>query len=58
MKFAPSLTGDINHQSSHWNNGKIAGNSAYVQTETLNFNIARQVVIVYFYTCSNHGWLH
>jgi len=32
-KFSPFLTGDINPQSSHWNNGKmkIAYNSAYIQ---------------------------
>ena len=42
------LTEDINPQSSHWNNGKmkIACNSAYVKTETLNFTFARQVIIV------------
>ena len=47
-KSAPSLTGDINPQSYHWNNGKmkIAYNSAYVQTETLNFT--QQAVVVYF----------
>jgi len=28
---------------------KIAYNSAYVQTETLNFTFARQAIIVYFY---------
>jgi len=33
---------------------KIACNSAYVQTETLNLTFARQAVIVYFYICSNH----
>jgi len=35
-KFGPSLTGDINIQSSCWNNGKmkIAYNTAYVQTFT------------------------
>jgi len=51
-----SLTEDINPQSSHWNNGKmkIACNSAYVQTKTLNFTFARQAVIVYFCICSNH----
>jgi len=34
-KFVPSLTGDINSQSSHWINGKmkIVFNSAYVQIE-------------------------
>jgi len=30
------------------NKMKIAYNSAYVQTETLNFTLARQAVIVYF----------
>jgi len=42
-------------QCSHWNNGKmkIACNSAYVQTETLNFTFARQAIIVYFYNCCN-----
>ena len=49
-KIAPSLTGDINPQSSHWNNGKmkIFYNPAYVQRETLNFIFARRAVIVYF----------
>jgi len=53
-EICPSLTGDVNPQSSHWNNGKmkIACNSAYVRTETLNFTSARQAVIVYFYICS------
>jgi len=32
---------------------KIAYNSAYVQTGTLNFTFARQAAIVYFYLCSN-----
>jgi len=31
----------------------IAYNSAYIQTEALNFTFARQAVIVYFYVCSN-----
>jgi len=41
-KFAPSVTGDINPQSSHWYNGKmkIACNSAYIHTKTLNFTFA------------------
>jgi len=30
---------------------KIACNSAYIQTETLNFIFIRQAVIVYFYIC-------
>jgi len=48
-KFAPSLTGDINAQSSNWNNGKmkIAYNSAYVQTETFNCTLTPQAIIVY-----------
>jgi len=47
--FAPSLTGDIHTQSSHWNNGKmkIAYNSAYVQIETFNFTFAQKAIIVY-----------
>jgi len=51
----PSLTGDINSHSSHWNNGKmtIAYNCAYIQIETLNCTFAQQAVIVYFYLCSN-----
>jgi len=55
-KFAPSLTEDINHQSSHWNNGKMktACNSVHIQTETLNLTFAQQAVIVYCYICSNH----
>jgi len=32
---------------------KIACNSAYVQTETLNLTFAQQAVIVYFYLCSS-----
>jgi len=54
-KCAASLTGDINPQSSHWNNGKmkIAYNSAYVQLETVNFTFNRQAIIVHFYLCSN-----
>jgi len=50
-KFASSLTGDINPQSSHWNNRKmkIAHNSAYVQMEAVNFTFALQAVIVYFF---------
>jgi len=32
---------------------KIAYNFAYVQTETLNFTVVQQAVIVYFYLCSN-----
>jgi len=49
-KFAPSLTGDINPQSSHWKNGKIkiAYNSAYFQIETFNCTFAQQAVIVHF----------
>jgi len=50
-KFAPSLTGDVNPpQNSHWNNGrmKISCNSAYVQTETLNFTFAQQAIFVNF----------
>jgi len=48
-KFAPSLTGDINPPKFPLNNVKmtIAYNSAYIQTETLNFTFARQAVIVY-----------
>ena len=44
------LTENINPQSSYWSNVKmkIAYNSAYIQTETLNFTFARQAVIVYF----------
>jgi len=40
----PSLTGDTNLQSSHWNNGKmkIAYNFAF-----------GQAIIVYFYLCFN-----
>jgi len=55
MRFAPSLTGDINPQSAYWNNGKMktAYNSTYLETETLNFTFAWQAVIVYFYLCSN-----
>jgi len=54
-KYAPSLTGDINPQSSHRNNGKIkiAYNSANIQIETFNFTFAQQAIIVYFYLCSN-----
>jgi len=54
-KFAPSLIGDINPLSSHWNNEemKIAYNSAYIQIETFNFTFAQQAVIMYFYLCSN-----
>jgi len=48
---SPFLTADFNPQSFQWNN---AYNSAYVQTETLNFTITRQAVIVYFYICSTH----
>jgi len=46
--FAPSLTGDINAQSSHWNSGKMksAYDSAYVQIETLNFTFAQQAFTV------------
>jgi len=42
-KFAPSLTGYINPQSSQQNNVKmtITNNSAYVQTETSNFTFAQ-----------------
>jgi len=49
-KFAPSLTGDINRQSSHWNNGKmkIAYNCAYVQKETFKFHLAWQAIVVLF----------
>jgi len=49
-KLAPSLTGDFNPKSSHWNNGKmkIAHNSAYVQIETFHFTFTEQAVIVYF----------
>jgi len=55
MKFVPSLTGDINSQSSHWNNGKIkiAYNSAFIQIETFNFTFAQQAIIVYVYLCFN-----
>jgi len=51
----PSLTGDINAQSSYWNNEKvkIAYNSAYIQTETFNFTFAQHAIIVYVYLCSN-----
>jgi len=54
-KHFPSKTGDINPQSSHWNNGKmkITCNSAYVWTETFNFTFAGHATIVYFYLCSN-----
>jgi len=54
-KFAPSLTGDINVQSSHWNNGKmkIVYNSAYVQIETFNFTFNPQAIIVYSCLCAN-----
>jgi len=53
--FAPSLTGDIHAQSSHWNNGKMknAYNSAYVQTEMFNFTFAQQAIIMYVYLCSH-----
>ena len=53
--FAPSLTGDINAQSFHWNNGKmkIAHDSAYVQIKTFSFTFDEQAFIVYFYLCSN-----
>jgi len=36
-KFAPSLTGDINPQSSHWNHGKMktAYDSAYIQKRSI-----------------------
>jgi len=54
-KFAPFITGDTSHRSTHWDNGKmkISCDSAYVQTETLNFIFARQTIMVYFYLCSN-----
>jgi len=54
-KFAPSLTEDMNPQSSHWKNWKmkIAYNSAYLQMETLNFTFVWQAIIAYFYLCSN-----
>jgi len=44
MKFARSLTGDINIHSSHWNNEKmkIVYNSPYVEIETFNFTFAPQ----------------
>jgi len=32
---------------------EIACNSAYVQTESLNFTFAQQAIIVYIYVCSN-----
>jgi len=50
-----SLTGDINAQSSHWNNGKmkIAHNSAYVRIETFDFTFTQHAIIVYVYLCSN-----
>jgi len=40
-RFSPSVTGEINAQSSHWNNWKmkIASNSAYVQIEMFNFTL-------------------
>jgi len=49
------LTGDINAQSSHWNNGKmkIAYNSAYVQIETFNFTFTQHIIIVYGCFCAN-----
>jgi len=55
MKFAPSLTGHIHTQSSHWNNGKmkIAYNSAYVQIEMFNFTFDQQAIIVYVYLRSS-----
>ena len=54
-KFVLSLTGDINPQSSQWNNGKtkIAYNSTYVQIEIFNFTFGQQSIIVYVYRCSN-----
>ena len=54
-EICPFLSGDINPQISHWNNGKmkITYNSAYVQIKTLNFTFTQQAVIVYFYLCSN-----
>ena len=54
-KLAPPLNGDINPQSSDWNNIKMntAYNSAYIQIETFNLTFAQQAVIVYFYLCSN-----
>jgi len=47
-KFAPSVTGDINPESSHWNSGKmkIAYNSACFQAETFNFIFAQQPLLV------------
>jgi len=50
-KFAPSLTGGINAQSSQWNNGKmkITYNFAYLHTETFNFSFAQEAFIVYFF---------
>jgi len=51
------LTGDINVQSSHWNNGKMKivyrPNSVYVQIETFNFTFAPQAIIVYGCLCAN-----
>jgi len=46
----PSLAENINLQSSHKTNVKmtIAPNTAYVQTETLNFTFTRQTIIVCF----------
>jgi len=32
---------------------KIACNSAYIKTKSLNFTLSQQAVIVYFYLCSN-----
>jgi len=54
-KFTPPLTEDIT-PSSNWNYGKmkIACNSVYAQTETLNFTFARQTIIVYCYISSKH----
>jgi len=55
LKIFPSLTEDINPQSSNWNNGKIkiAYKSTFVQIETFNFTFAQQSLIVYFHFCSN-----
>jgi len=58
-KFTPSLTEDINPQSSNWNNGKmkIACNSAYIQTN-FNFSFAQKPAIVYCYIrlANRHGY--
>jgi len=50
-EICPSITEDMNTQSSHWSNGKmkITCNSACVQTETLNVTFAWYCVFIYLF---------